>query len=170
MVQMSFSDTTGKTTSASGHRLAQDTPPSAGKRGFDASCPDIIYTSRYSNKAIVTSGLVAVRVTRTPPRWKLPYTTVGFLDLAPTFAMLKAAKLPGGAKVFDDAFEDILERLDPKAIAKKLKDIQMTKPDARGVVLLCYEDVRVPGTRCHRLQVARWLGEKLGITVAELDE
>jgi hypothetical protein len=36
-------------------------------------------------------------------------------------------------------------------------------------VLLCYEDVRT-GARCHRLQVARWLGEKLGITVSELPE
>jgi hypothetical protein len=100
----------------------------------------------------------------------LPYKTVGCLDLAPTFEMLKAAKLPGGAKVFDDAFELQLSRLDPAAIVAKLKAIQASEPGATGVVLLCYEDVRKPGERCHRLQVAKWLGAHLGIAVSELPE
>jgi ABC-type histidine transport system ATPase subunit len=92
------------------------------------------------------------------------------IDLAPSFAMLKAAKLPGGAKVFDDAFENHLTTLDPGLVAEKLRQLQNAATDSRGVVLLCYEDVRLPGARCHRLQVARWLSGHLGIEIGELPE
>jgi hypothetical protein len=160
----------GTTNQTPGLGPAQDAEISSRKRGLDTSRPDSIWTSRYHNKAIASSGLVAVRITRMPPRWKLPYTAVGCTELAPTFEMLKAAKLPGGAQVFDTAFEELLAHRDPALIAAKLRGMQDTVPGSKGVVLLCYEDVRVPGTRCHRLQVANWLGKVLGIDIKELPE
>jgi len=171
MVQLTFANIPDQSNikPVPGRGLSQDADPSDRKRWLDAIRPDCICTSRYSNKFIAESGLLPVRITRMPPRWKLPYKTVGMIELAPTFQMLKDAKLPGGAKVFDEAFDELLKRLDPRAVVANLRTMQH-EHGCTGVVLLCYEDLRKPGERCHRKQVANWLKEKLGIQVEELPE
>jgi hypothetical protein len=51
-------------------------------------------------------------------------------------------------------YEKILARLDPAKVAAHLD----------GSILLCFEQ---PGLRCHRIYVANYLHDKLGIIVPE---
>ena len=56
---------------------------------------------------------------------------------------------------FDRAFHAQLSALDP---AKVYADL------GSKAILLCYEP---PGAKCHRFQVAAWLGNALCITIPE---
>jgi hypothetical protein len=125
-----------------------------------------IATARYSNRNIVSSGLTPVRITRYHPRFKLPYKPVSFAPLAPEAWMLEIAKEVHGERRFREAFDAHLGKLDEGMIAEKLVELAQGK----GVVLLCFEDIRKPRTYCHRQQVAAWLDATYGIVVEELQE
>ncbi len=126
-----------------------------------------LYTSRYQNgETIVGSGLVPVGITVGRPRMRLPYTVAAYVsELAPTGRLFRIED----REQFEPAFRAKLNRLGVDAISQRLEAISR-EHDGRGLVLLCYEDVREPGTWCHRQVAAAWLGEKLGIEVPELGE
>ena len=85
-----------------------------------------------------------------PPAWFKGRT---YPALAPTKAMLK---LDDGQ--YRQAFQEILDRLDPQKVYEDLG------PDA---ILLCWE---APGKFCHRRLVAEWLEKHLGVTIPEMGE
>jgi len=111
--------------------------------------------------------LVPVGVTRYPPRFPLAYSLkTNLLDLAPTAAMLKAAK--GGTltpKQFDVLY---IKQLEAVGIQRILSDLRRLQGRRRGVALLCYEDVHA-GQTCHRRSLAAWLQRKAGIKVDEFN-
>jgi hypothetical protein len=127
-----------------------------------------VLTARYANPNIAASGLVAVGITRYPPRFPLSYALKANLyDLAPSPALLargRAGTLAPGA--FDAMFEQQLDLLGATEIIRQLAAIQGSTD---GVVLLCYEDV-TQGESCHRRMLAAWLKDKAGLFVPELED
>ena len=92
-----------------------------------------------------------------------------------TAALLEVAKGAGRQK-FEEGFAKQLALLDTMAIAERLLGIvrdyaTQATFDAKGLVLLCFEDLRKGGDiYCHRTQVARWLYETYAVKVEELPE
>lgn len=154
------------TTSESGP--TEDARPPDGERWFEPILSVPIFTARYSNKNVADSGLTAIRITRYPPRFKLPYKPVVVMDLAPTANILQIAKT-GTQKKFTTLFAGQLAELDPKDIGERLVKIH-AEGAGKGLVLLCYEDLRQRGNYCHRRQVAAWLEATFGVKVEELPE
>ncbi len=72
-----------------------------------------------------------------------------YLDLAPTWAMLKMS-----SEDYLIEYNRILAQLDPVKVADELE----------GSIICCWEQ---PGVSCHRLYVANYLHDKLGIIVPE---
>ncbi len=150
--------------------LTEDAPPPGESREFKPLLSVQIKTARYSNKNIVGSGLVPVRITRGYPRFKLAYKPCAIMELAPQGHMLKMEE-----QSFHLAFGEQLAFLSPRKIADGILSAMTcpapgTDEPAKGVVLLCFEDLRKPGLYCHRTQVARWLEATFGVTVSELPE
>ena len=56
-----------------------------------------------------------------------------------------------------DRIIDMVQRMDEEARA-----------EGKELVLLCYEDVRVPGDWCHRTVFAEWWAEQTGELIEEL--
>lgn len=124
-----------------------------------------LFTARYSNPYLVGSGLVPVGITRYPPRFPLPFKLKANLyDLAPTAELLARAKQGLPREVFLQKYEEQLDRLGLQTILRQLEALQ---GDAKGLVLLCYEDLR-SGESCHRRMLADWLKRVGGIVAMEL--
>lgn len=140
----------------------QDADPPDRKRWLATIRSVRIATARYSNKNIAASGLTPVRITRYPPRFKLPYKPVPFLDFAPQASMLKLDEVP-----FKRAFHAQLSALDLDKTGNAL--VEMVGEN-RGLILLCFEDLRKPNIYCHRSQVAAWLMNHCGIEIEEYPE
>ena len=72
--------------------------------------------------------------------------------LAPRRSMLKMAE-----DAYRVEFQKILDKLAPQKVFEDLGE---------DAIMLCWEP---PGKFCHRRLVAKWLEEKLGVTVPELE-
>lgn len=124
-----------------------------------------LYTSRYQNRAlIVESGLAPIRTTLGPPRFYPGYDLQGEVKvLAPSRSIFR---LEGTA--FDQAYRQQLEATGLPTITAELERVYEKTP-ARGLVLLCFEDVVTLGElACHRRCFARWWQEQTGQQVPEL--
>lgn len=124
-----------------------------------------LVTSRYGNKDLAASGLVCIGITAFSPRFRLTYTLRANLRiLAPTPAMLAQARSGRlTPKQFEAKYSRLLDRVGAERIVSTLCQFQ---GDAKGLVLLCYEDV-TQGEVCHRRMLAQWLKRKVGIEVPE---
>jgi hypothetical protein len=123
-----------------------------------------LYTSRYQNRAIPDSGLVPVGFTRGNPRFPLPYKVVANLrEIAPTQEMFH---------IYDRAEFEPLYRahIATVGVMEITTRLSRLSPNATGFVMLCFEDVRLPGMWCHRLVFGDWWYEQTGERVVELDD
>jgi len=128
-----------------------------------------VTTARYSNyQGIAESELIPVRITLGHPRWQLPYQLGGIVkELAPTRELFKVRD----DDEFDRRFCQHLDSIGLETIAAKLTDVFVAHPGTDGLVLLCYEDLRVHGERsCHRRTFARWWEAKTGRPCPELPD
>jgi len=123
-----------------------------------------IATSRYAaREKVVASGLSPVRTTVGAPRFRLGYELVG------NVAMLA----PYGLRTIEDeaefevAYRARLEGFGVEKIRAALEDVARAA-GARGVVLLCFEDLEDPTQSCHRTIFAAWWREQTGEEVVEL--
>ena len=112
-------------------------------------------TSYFANRP-AASDPNAVAISRGVPRW---FKGRVYDPLRPSWKLVQGSK--SGA-VAHDEYErlyraEVLHRLDPATVRRELGD---------DAILLCWER---PGEPCHRRIVARWLEEKLGIVVPELE-
>jgi len=89
-----------------------------------------------------------VSIARKTPEW---FQGRRYTGLAPRSNMLKM-----GEEEYRRKYQFILDRLNPRRVYEDLGE---------EAVLLCWEQ---PGEFCHRLLVAAWLEEALGVTVPEL--
>jgi uncharacterized protein (DUF488 family) len=96
----------------------------------------------------------AVSIAGKAPGW---YTGRQYKKLAPLYSFFKKYKEDGDEVYYTEQFyKEILDKLDPKKVYDELG------PHA---ILLCYE---TPGKFCHRHLVAKWLSDKLGVTILEI--
>jgi len=112
-------------------------------------------TSYFANRR-TASDPNAVAISRGVPRW---FRGRIYDPLRPSWMLVEAVK---SRAITHDEYErryraDVLAGLDPVVVRRELGD---------GAIILCWER---SGTRCHRRIVARWLEERLGIKVAEME-
>ena len=108
-----------------------------------------MFTSNFARMKRLPSDLRPVSISIKPPYW-LPKSAGRELRLAPTVEMLGMT-----ADGYNIAYEQILEKLDPREVFESLGE---------NAVLICYES---PNVRCHRRRVAEWLETSLGIVIPE---
>ena len=115
----------------------------------------MIWTSCYSNMLFLPKSIVAISISRFPPKnWKGPV----ILALAPFQEILLKYKEDHDEKWYVEAFSQQLALLDPQIAANSIHSKYGDK-----VALLCYEK---PNQFCHRHLVAEWLS-KAGIRCEE---
>jgi hypothetical protein len=104
-----------------------------------------LWTARYQNKAIPTSGLAPIRITLGHPRFKLSY------ELGGTLLHLASSRSYFGAPrpIFTEHYREDLDHLGVNVIRSELETMS-ERNGGKDLVLCCFEDVRLPGTFCHR--------------------
>ena len=100
-----------------------------------------------------------VSIARFTPKW---YIGEKCLELAPSAEILLAYKEDEDWEKFKKHYLEELSRLNPHEIHRKLQKLGRGK----NVVLLCFEKDHF---KCHRSICAKWLRDKLGISVQELN-
>lgn len=106
-------------------------------------------TSRFARVADFGIHETPISISRWSPKW---YFGKSFHTLAAPGEMVLAAKA-GHIDRLDYEFlykENVLDQLDPFVVLESLKKI------AQNPILLCYEDLSIPGEWCHRRMVADW--------------
>jgi uncharacterized protein YeaO (DUF488 family) len=98
----------------------------------------------------------AVAISRGVPRW---FKGRVYDPLRPSWDLVRAAKEGTSTnEEYERRYRtEVLDGLDPAVVRRELGD---------DAILLCWEK---PGAACHRRIVARWLEEKLGIEVGEVE-
>ena len=108
----------------------------------------VIYTSNFS---ISGKHPNAVAISRGIPKW---FKGRRYLPLAPSWALINKTDPQTFTTLYH---EQVLSLLDPKTVLQEL---------GQNPVLLCWEK---PGEFCHRMVVAAWLKDSVGVEVGELD-
>jgi hypothetical protein len=123
-----------------------------------------IYTSRYFNYELLSSGLITpVRISMFPPLMELPYQLkYSVRALQPERSMI------GEWPRYSNGFWRKLERVGMEAIARELAEIRRTER-GRPLALLCYEDL-MRGHRCHRVIFSLFWEQHAGERVHELTD
>jgi hypothetical protein len=128
-----------------------------------------IYTSRYLNFELLSSGVVVpVRISMFPPQpllGELPYELKHSVRaLQPERHMM--GEWPG----FSLGMWAKLDAIGAEKIAAQLAAISRTE-GGRSLALLCHEDVTpARGHRCHRVVVSLWWAEQAGREIPELTD
>lgn len=100
-----------------------------------------------------------VSIARFTPKW---YIGEKCLALAPSAKILSEYKEDGDWNKFKRHYLEELNHVNPNEVYHKLQKIGRGK----NVVLLCFEKDYF---KCHRSICAKWLRDKLGIRVQELN-
>jgi hypothetical protein len=126
-----------------------------------------IYTSRYLNFDLLSSGLVVpVRISMFPPQellGELPY------ELRYSVRALQPERhMIGEWPRFSTCMWRKLNTIGVEKIATQLAAISRTE-GGKSLALLCFEDVTpARGHRCHRVVVSLWWLEQTGHEIPEL--
>lgn len=126
-----------------------------------------IWVSRYSNKELLKDKYYPVGISIGRPKFPLGYQLrEQCYSLAPKGYMLnmdidrfRPAYYEKLENIGTDKIIDMVTRLDKKA-----------QGEGKELVLLCFEDVRVPGDWCHRTVFAEWWAEQMGELIDELPD
>ena len=115
-------------------------------------------------KAYSDKGYALVSIARTRPWFLSKDLLVWYLsDLAPTGEIIGAKNNPS---VYEEKYnKEILANTSAEEVLLQLERYASLSGKDK-VVLLCYES---PEKFCHRHIVARWLGDKIGQTIEEID-
>lgn len=125
----------------------------------------MIWTSRYSNKELQKDDCYCVGISLGRPRFKIKYILrKQCYDLAPDRSMW--------GKELDEFRKLYFAKLD-KMGTEKVRNIlsalyMEAQENNKKLVLLCFEDVRIPGDWCHRTILAEWVQQNLGWNMQEL--
>ena len=125
-----------------------------------------IWTSRYSNKELQNSDkYYPVGISIGKPRFSLGYTLrMQCYSLAPKGYMLNMQ--------FDRFKPAYYEKLESIGVGKIIEMVRKMETEAaaegKELVLLCFEDVRIPEDWCHRTVFATWWAEHTGEQIKEL--
>ena len=117
-----------------------------------------IFTSYFGNlKKLTKNGIVALGVSRYPPRW---FNNASIFELAPQAWML--GKTVTQAE-YDKAYALQLSKLKPSNIIAEIKKMSQGGKD---VALCCFEK---NANECHRSAVMKWLN-KAGYEIEEFQQ
>jgi uncharacterized protein DUF488 len=119
-----------------------------------------MFTSYWSNRALVEVAAVKVSISRGQPKWPVGFPYRRAMLLAPsreTFALRNDA-------AFEASYLAGLEEIGVERIADLLTKIG-TEEGSRPLVLLCFE---VDAADCHRATFARWWAARTEQVVKEL--
>ena len=100
-----------------------------------------------------------ISIARFTPKW---YIGEKCLELAPSAETLLAYKEDGDWEKFKSRYLEELRHVNPHEVHRKLEKLGRGK----NVVLVCFEKEYF---ECHRSICAKWLKEKLGVSVQELN-
>jgi hypothetical protein len=126
-----------------------------------------IYTSRYLNFELLSSGLVVpVRISMFPPQrllGELPY------DLKYSVRALQPERhMLGEWPRYSTGIWKKLDTIGVEKITNQLAAISRAE-GGKSLALLCFEDVTpARGHKCHRVVVSLWWIEKAGYEIPEL--
>lgn len=119
-----------------------------------------LYTSRWSNRTLESSDVVAVGISRGTPRFRVGYRYRRLMDLAPDGWMLG---IEDDAR-FERCYRRKLDRLGVEKVAGLLRAISDEEGGA-DLCLLCFE---ADPAECHRSMFSSWWTAKTGEAVEEL--
>lgn len=124
-----------------------------------------IWTSRYSNKELQSDKYYPVGISIGQPRFRLGYTLrEQCYSLAPKGYMLNM-----DLERFKTAYYEKLEGIGTDKIISMVNRLEeRAQSEGKELVLLCFEDVRVPEDWCHRTVFAEWWAENTGEIIEEL--
>ena len=124
-----------------------------------------IWTSRYSNKELQSDKYYPVGISIGQPRFRLGYTLrEQCYSLAPKGYMLNM-----DLERFKTAYYEKLEGIGTEKIINMVNRLEeKAQSEGKELVLLCFEDVRVPEDWCHRTVFAEWWAENTGEIIEEL--
>lgn len=124
-----------------------------------------IWTSRYSNKELQSDKYYPVGISIGQPRFHLGYTLrEQCYSLAPKGYMLNMEP-----ERFKTAYYEKLEGIGTDKIISMVNRLEeRAQSEGKELVLLCFEDVRVPEDWCHRTVFAEWWAENTGEIIEEL--
>lgn len=123
-----------------------------------------IATSRYSaRQRVVESGLAPVRTTIGAPKFPLGYELAGSVAMLAPYGLFSI----DDRAEFEAAYRARLDRFGVEKIRRVLAAIAHGAR-AKGVVLLCFEDLDDETQWCHRTIFAAWWLEQTGQEVVEL--
>ena len=121
-------------------------------------------TARYANPLISNDRYTPVRISLGRPKFRLSYRISSGLEiLYPTARML----------TMDDVSiyrETYVQLLNERGLGEILTAIHKVAVPGKETLLLCFEDLRVPGNWCHRRLFTEWFQRKTGKIIEELDE
>lgn len=139
-----------------GHRAGASVPvPEAEEEGVVK-----LWTSRWSNRTLESSDVVAVGISRGTPRFRLGYRYRRLRELEPDGWMLGIED----DQRFEKVYAAKLDRLGVDKVADLLKNLSDEEGGA-DLCLLCFE---ADPARCHRSMFARFWHDKTGEVVEEL--
>ena len=126
-----------------------------------------IWTSRYSNKELQNDKYYPVGISVGLPRFRLGY---GLREpcffLAPKGYMLKMDLEP-----FKKAYYEKLAEIGEQKIINTVRRMEDTaRREGKELVLLCFEDIRIPEDWCHRTLFAEWWLFRTGEAIKELPD
>lgn len=124
-----------------------------------------IWISRYSNNELQSGKYYPVGISIGTPKFPLGYTLrKQCYSLAPKGYMLNME-----LDRFKPAYYEKLEGIGTDRIIDMVEKMNTeARAEGKELVLLCYEDVRVPGDWCHRTVFAEWWAEQTGELIEEL--
>lgn len=126
-----------------------------------------IWTSRYSNKELQNGNYYPVGISIGSPRFPLGYELrEQCYSLAPKGYMLNME-----IERFKPAYYEKLEGIGTERIISMVTKLdEKARKEDKELVLLCYEDVRIPEDWCHRTFFSEWWAEKMGEIIEELPD
>lgn len=126
-----------------------------------------IWTSRYSNKELQSDKYYPVGISIGTPKFHLGYTLrEQCYSLAPKGYMLNM-----DIERFKSAYYEKLEGIGTEKIIGMVNRLdERAQSEGKELVLLCFEDVRIPEDWCHRTVFAEWWAENTGEVIEELPD
>lgn len=124
-----------------------------------------IYVSRYANKEVAKDQYYPVGISIGKPKFPLGYTVRNqCYALAPKGSMLSM-----GYDEYRPAYMAKLDSLGKHKVISIVRELEKAADqEGKILVLLCYEDVRVPGEWCHRTLFSEWWEKNTGEIIEEL--
>lgn len=126
-----------------------------------------IWISRYSNKELPNGNYYPVGISIGQPRFRLEYELrEQCYSLAPKGYMLNM-----DIERFRPAYYEKLEGIGTEKIISMVTRLdEKARSEGKELVLLCFEDVRIPEDWCHRTVFAEWWAEHTGEIIKELPD